>query len=150
MLGERGMDLRMKYGYIPCDLFNEAVAYDMEYAFSADWAVAQVAAQRGDTADYDYFLDRSKSYRHFFDPETRFMRGLDSKGDFRTPFNPFASTHREDDYCEGNAWQQARAARRRGADRLLRRQGGFRRKTRPRSSRSAPCWRAPLRPTFRA
>ena len=104
MLGERGMDLRMKYGYIPCDLFNEAVAYDMEYAL-ADWAVAQVAAQRGDTADYDYFLDRSKSYRHFFDPETRFMRGLDSKGGFRTPFNPFASTHREDDYCEGNAWQ---------------------------------------------
>ena len=104
MLGERGMDLRMKYGYIPCDLFNEAVAYDMEYAL-ADWAVAQVAAQRGDTADYDYFLDRSKSYRHFFDPETCFMRGLDSKGGFRTPFNPFASTHREDDYCEGNAWQ---------------------------------------------
>lgn len=33
------------------------------------------------------------------------MRGLDSKGRFRTPFNPFASTHREDDYCEGNAWQ---------------------------------------------
>ena len=101
---DRGNGLRMKYGYIPCDLFNEAVAYDMEYAL-ADWAVAQVAAQRGDTADYDYFLDRSKSYRHFFDPETRFMRGLDSKGGFRTPFNPFASTHREDDYCEGNAWQ---------------------------------------------
>ena len=104
MLGERGMDLRMKYGYIPCDLFNEAVAYDMEYAL-ADWAVAQVAKELGKTADYDYFLERSKSYRHFFDPQTRFMRGLDSKGRFRTPFNPFASTHREDDYCEGNAWQ---------------------------------------------
>lgn len=104
MLGERGMDLRMKYGYIPCDLFNEAVAYDMEYAL-ADWAVAQVARAQGKTADYEYFLRRSKSYRHFFDTETRFMRGLDSKGRFRTPFNPFASTHREDDYCEGNAWQ---------------------------------------------
>ena len=33
------------------------------------------------------------------------MRGKDSKGQFRTPFNPFASTHRADDYCEGNAWQ---------------------------------------------
>ena len=73
MLGERGMDLRMKYGYIPCDLFNEAVAYDMEYAL-ADWAVAQVAKELGKTADYDYFLERSKSYRHFFDPQTRFMR----------------------------------------------------------------------------
>ena len=104
MLGERGMDLRMKYGYIPCDLFNEAVAYDMEYAL-ADWAVAQVAKELGKTADYDHFLERSKSYRHFFDPQTRFMRGLDSKGRFRTPFNPFRSTHRADDYCEGNAWQ---------------------------------------------
>ena len=101
---DRGNGLRMKYGYIPCDLFNEAVAYDMEYAL-ADWAVAQVAKELGKTADYDYFLERSKSYRHFFDPQTRFMRGLDSKGRFRTPFNPFASTHREDDYCEGNAWQ---------------------------------------------
>ena len=57
----------------------------MEYAL-ADWAVAQVAKELGKTADYDHFLERSKSYRHFFDPQTRFMRGLDSKGRFRTPF----------------------------------------------------------------
>lgn len=150
MLGERGMDLRMKYGYIPCDLFNEAVAYDMEYAL-ADWAVAQVAAQRGDTADYDYFLDRSKSYRHFFDPETRFMRGLDSKGGFRTPFNPFASTHREDDYCEGNAWQYTWLVPH-DVEGLIGCFGGKEAfvENSTRSSRSAPCWRAPLRPTFRA
>ncbi|MEG0807294.1 MAG: GH92 family glycosyl hydrolase [Alistipes sp.] len=104
MLGERGMDLRMKYGYIPCDKFSEAVAYDMEYAL-ADGAVAQVAQQMGKSEDYAYFLDRSHSYRNFFDPSTRFMRGKDSQGAFRTPFNPFASTHRDDDYCEGNAWQ---------------------------------------------
>lgn len=104
MLPERGMDLRMKYGYIPCDLFNEAVAYDMEYAI-ADWAVAQVARELGREQDYAYFLERSRSYRHLFDPATHFMRGRDSKGGWRTPFNPFASTHREDDYCEGNAWQ---------------------------------------------
>ena len=33
------------------------------------------------------------------------MRGLDSNGEWRTPFNPRASTHRSDDYCEGTAWQ---------------------------------------------
>ena len=33
------------------------------------------------------------------------MRGLDSKGEWRTPFNPRSSTHRNDDYCEGTAWQ---------------------------------------------
>lgn len=40
-----------------------------------------------------------------FDPATRFMRGLDSKGEWRTPFNPRSSNHRNDDYCEGTAWQ---------------------------------------------
>lgn len=104
MLGERGMDLRMQYGYIPCDKFLEAVAFDMEYAI-ADWAAAQAAQKMGKTEDYNYFLDRSKSYKHFYDPSTRFMRGLTADGKFREPFNPFHSTHREDDYCEGNAWQ---------------------------------------------
>ena len=33
------------------------------------------------------------------------MRGLDSKGEWRTPFNPRSSNHRNDDYCEGTAWQ---------------------------------------------
>ena len=104
MLPERGQDLRMKYGYIPCDLFNEAVAYDMEYAI-ADASVAAAAKALGKDEDYRHFLDRSHSYRNFFDAQTGFMRGRDSKGRFRTPFNPYASTHRADDYCEGNAWQ---------------------------------------------
>ena len=32
------------------------------------------------------------------------MRGVDN-GKFREPFNPFHSSHRNDDYTEGNAWQ---------------------------------------------
>lgn len=104
MVPERGMDLRMQYGYIPCDLYNEAVAFDLEYAI-ADWSVAQVARELGKEEDYAYFLERSKSYRHLFDPETHFLRGRDSKGGWRTPFDPFSAIHRGDDYCEGNAWQ---------------------------------------------
>ena len=100
----RGNGLRMEHGYIPCDLFNEAVAYDMEYAL-ADGAAARAAEALGRTEDAKYFTERSHSYRNYFDPATRFMRGRDSKGGWRTPFNPFASTHRADDYCEGNAWQ---------------------------------------------
>ena len=101
---DRGNGLRMKYGYIPCDLFNEAVAYDMEYAL-ADGAAANAAKALGKTEDAAYFEQRSHSYRNYFDPETTFIRGRDSKKGWRTPFNPFASKHREDDYCEGNAWQ---------------------------------------------
>lgn len=100
----RGNGYRMQYGYIPCDLFNEAVAYDMEYAL-ADGAAARAAEALGRSEDAKYFTERSHSYRNYFDPVTRFMRGRDSRGGWRTPFNPFASTHRADDYCEGNAWQ---------------------------------------------
>lgn len=101
---DRGNGLRMEYGYIPCEMFNEAVAYDMEYAL-ADGAAARAAEALGKAEDAKYFEERSHSYRNYFDPQTGFMRGRDSKKGWRTPFNAFASTHRADDYCEGNAWQ---------------------------------------------
>ena len=104
MLDERGMDFRKKYGYIPYDKMRESVAYDMEYAL-ADWSIAQVAQMLNKQEDYTYFNNRSQSYKNFFDPKTGFMRGKGVKGEFHEPFNPFASSHRDDDYCEGNAWQ---------------------------------------------
>lgn len=100
----RGMDLRMKYGYIPFDKYNESIANDMEYAI-ADGAAARAAKYMGKDEDYKYFLNRSHSYRNYFDPETLFVRGKDSKGNFRTPFNPRFAKHRDNDYCEGNAFQ---------------------------------------------
>ena len=104
MRPDRGQDLRMEYGYIPCDKMLESVAYDMEYAI-ADASVAAAAEVLGYDEDHEYFLDRSRSYRRYFDPIKDFMRGRDSRGHFRTPFDPFSSEHRADDYCEGNAWQ---------------------------------------------
>ena len=101
---DRGQDARMKYGYIPYDKFNESVAYDLEYAL-ADGALANAAKVLGKEDDYQYFLNRSKSYVDLFDHELRFIRGKDSKGRFRKEYSPFASTHRADDYCEGNGWQ---------------------------------------------
>lgn len=104
MLPERGMEHRIEYGFIPADKMTEAIAYDMEYAI-ADWAVAQTAQKLGKQEDYEYFLKRSKSYKNYFDASTGFMRGKMLDGSWRTPFSPYASSHREDDYCEGNAWQ---------------------------------------------
>ena len=101
----RGNGLRMEYGYIPFDIFGkESVAYDMEYAL-ADGAAALAAEKLGKTEDAKYFTERSHSYRNYFDQETGFIRGLDSKRQWRTPFNPRSSSHRSDDYCEGTAWQ---------------------------------------------
>ncbi|WP_418942790.1 GH92 family glycosyl hydrolase [Phocaeicola plebeius] len=104
MLPERGMEHRIEYGFIPADKMTEAIAYDMEYAI-ADWAVAQAAQKLVKQEDYEYFLKRSKSYKNYFDASTGFMRGKMLDGSWRTPFSPYASSHRDDDYCEGNAWQ---------------------------------------------
>lgn len=105
MLDERGLKYMKEYGYIPYDKGeSEGLSKAMEYAI-ADWSIAQVAQSMGKTEDYEYFLKRSKAYTHYFDKSTGFMRGLSSDGKFRTPFNPFESVHRDNDYTEGNAWQ---------------------------------------------
>nr|WP_255026315.1 GH92 family glycosyl hydrolase [Coprobacter tertius] len=93
-----------KQGYIPCNLEDESVAKGLEYAYD-DWCIAQLAGQLGDSTNYKKYDEFSKAYKKYFDPSTRFMRGLDDKGKWRTPFNPRSSNHRNDDYCEGTAWQ---------------------------------------------
>ncbi|MDD2436247.1 MAG: GH92 family glycosyl hydrolase [Massilibacteroides sp.] len=105
MLDERGLNYFKQLGYIPFDKENESVAKGLEYAL-ADWALAQVAKERGETADYDYFLKRSNSFTYYFDKSINFVRGVDLQGDFRPePLDPFKSVHRINDYTEGNAWQ---------------------------------------------
>jgi predicted alpha-1,2-mannosidase len=102
---ERGQGYRMEYGFIPADKFeSESVAFDMEYAI-ADGAMAQACKYLGKEEDYQYFTERSHSYRNYFDPQTQFIRGRNSDGNWVTPFNPYRSEHRSDVYCEGNAWQ---------------------------------------------
>lgn len=101
---DRGLNLYKKLGYIPYDVENESVAKGLEYAL-ADWSVAQVAKERENEDDYNYFLKRSNSFEKYYDPSVGFFRGVDSKGVFRKgELNPFHSKHREDDYTEGNAW----------------------------------------------
>ncbi|MBO5677953.1 MAG: GH92 family glycosyl hydrolase [Bacteroidaceae bacterium] len=99
-----GRDLRRKYGYIPCNLYKESVAYELEYAL-ADGAAARAAEALGKTDAALRYHEGSQSYRHLFDSVSGFMRGKDSEGHFREPFDPLHASHRNDDYCEGNAWQ---------------------------------------------
>lgn len=93
-----------KYGYIPADLEMESVARTLDYSYD-DWCIAQMAKMLGRKQDYDYFLKRSASYRKVYDPASGFMRGRFADGSWRNPFDPFASSHRRDDFCEGNSWQ---------------------------------------------
>lgn len=91
-------------GYIPCDRENESVAKALEYAYD-DWCISIFAEAMNDFENKAKYERFAKAYEFYFDKSTRFMRGLDSNGEWRTPFNPRASTHRSDDYCEGTAWQ---------------------------------------------
>ena len=100
----RGLGSRSRYGYIPSDSMLESIAFDMEYAI-ADAAVAAAADCLGKPEDAEYFRARSRSYLNYMDSVTLFARGRMADGSWRTPFNPYSSEHRNNDYCEGNAWQ---------------------------------------------
>ena len=76
----------------------------LEYAYD-DWCISLLAEAAGDSAGVEEYKAKGQAYRHYFDPVTRFMRGRDEKGNWHLPFNPRSSNHREDDYCEGTAWQ---------------------------------------------
>lgn len=103
-LDERGLGYVRTLGYIPADKEIESVAKALEYAID-DWAIAQMALKMGNKEDYDYFMNRSKNYTHYFDKESGFMRGKRLDGTWTPDFDPVKSRHRDDDYCEGNAWQ---------------------------------------------
>lgn len=76
-------------GYVPFDKEAESVSKTLEYAYD-DYCIAQAAKVLGKDADYRYFLNRSLSYQNLIDPETKYMRGKDSNGKWRTPFSPIA------------------------------------------------------------
>jgi predicted alpha-1,2-mannosidase len=90
-------------GWVPFDKENEAVSKTLEYAYD-DYAIAQMAKALGKTDDYRYFMKRAGYYKNIYDPETGFMRGRDSKGQWRTPFDPHGFVQ-GGDFTEGTSWQ---------------------------------------------
>lgn len=104
MRDDYGLSFVKAQGYIPADTMVESVAMGLEYSID-DWAIAQMARRRNRPNDYAYFSKRGQNYRNYFDSETRFMRGRLSDNEWRTPFSPFHSRHRKDDFTEGNGWQ---------------------------------------------
>ena len=101
----RGARYYNQYGYVPCDLEVSSVSKTLEYSY-ADWSLAQMAKALGKKDDYDIYMERANRYKNLFDKDVNFMRGKDSKGQWRTPFDPFYSNHYQpdDDFCEGTSW----------------------------------------------
>jgi predicted alpha-1,2-mannosidase len=105
---QRSWQLYTKYGYLPFDLEDgEAVSKTMEHGYGDD-AVARVARALGDNATAERFAERAQGWKLLFDPSTRVVRGKDSRGRWREPFDPLRATsplNNPGDYTEANAWQ---------------------------------------------
>lgn len=101
-------DLLDKYGYYPFDeIRGESVSRTLECAYD-DACAARFAAALGRSDDAAFFSRRAQNYRNLFDRKAQLMRGRDTKGAWRTPFNPFQLGHGADtpnDFTEGNSWQ---------------------------------------------
>ena len=109
ILNGKLMPVSIKYknelGYIPCDKVGGSVSQGLEFAYN-DWLIAQMMKEHNRKDLYDKYMELSRNYRNYFDPETKLMRGRLSDGSWVTPFDP-ASVQRPSNYVEGNAWQWA-------------------------------------------
>jgi predicted alpha-1,2-mannosidase len=92
-----------KLGWVPFDKENESVSKTLEYAYD-DYCVARMAKALGKTDDYEYFMKRAGSYKNIYDPAFDLMRGKDSHGAWRTPFDPHRYVE-GGDITEGTSWQ---------------------------------------------
>jgi predicted alpha-1,2-mannosidase len=92
-----------RLGWVPFDKENESVSKTLEYAYD-DYCVAQMAKSLGKTGDYEYFMKRAGSYKNLFDPAFGLMRGKDSQGSWRAPFDPHRYVE-GGDITEGTSWQ---------------------------------------------
>ncbi len=97
-----------KFGYYPFDsLDNEAVSRTLEHGVD-DYCIALMAEKMGKKDIASAFYKRASYYKNLYDTSTKQMRGKDSKGNWRTPFNPLMATSplsNPGDYTEANAWQ---------------------------------------------
>ena len=82
------------------------VSSTLEYNLS-DWNLSQLAKVLGKRDDYQFFGNRSLSYRNYFDDSTKMLRPKMPNGAWLTPFDPEAGKNFEPviGFVEGNAWQ---------------------------------------------
>jgi predicted alpha-1,2-mannosidase len=105
---QRSWDDYERFGFIPLDrIANESVSLTLELGIGDD-AVARVArlANRPEVAAR--FARRAQGFRLLWDAQAQMMRGKDSAGRWREPFDPLVPTspmNNPGDYTEANAWQ---------------------------------------------
>lgn len=102
-------DAYNRHGYYPLDIVGgEGVSRTMEIAFD-DWCAAEFARRVGDADGERFFRNRAGSWSNVLDRTIGLVRGRNSKGVWRTPFEPSRFGGSKDwipyDCTEGNAYQ---------------------------------------------
>lgn len=89
-----------RFGYVRSDDAHESVSKTLEYAYN-DWCIAQMAKALKKTKDYEYYMQRSRSWMNVYDPTTGFMRAR-KNGSLYEPFSPYTV---DNNFTEANSWQ---------------------------------------------
>ncbi|WP_169539992.1 GH92 family glycosyl hydrolase [Niabella aurantiaca] len=85
-------------GYMPVE--KGVASKTLDYAYD-DWCVAQMAQLLHKEKDYQFFLNRSASWKHAFDTTLGYVVPRKADGSFITGFDRFSVNH----FIEGNSWQ---------------------------------------------
>lgn len=109
--GRRYLDEYLERGWIAekdtvnvptWDEYKGAVTKTQEYSYD-DYAVALVARELGDEANYNLMMERSGNYKNLFDSSTGFWRGKIDDGTWIQDFDPYYP-YFQYMYREANAW----------------------------------------------
>ena len=105
------IDPYIERGYIPLGSYaadmsgDNSVSHALEY-YIADYALAQLAEERGDKEFAAQLRKRSLGYRNYYSAESGTLRPLTEAGDFLAPFDPRQGENFEPvpGFHEGSAW----------------------------------------------
>lgn len=89
-----------QYGYCPADVMDQACSKNVEFSV-ADFAIAQICRQTGDTNNYRYFLERSQNVFNLINPAEGYLQRKNRDGNWVKPFDRFSG----DGFMEGNSAQ---------------------------------------------
>lgn len=103
-----GLKYYLEKGYVPYTipegnfgLHQDGASQTLEYAYQ-DWTLAQLAKKLNHDEDYNYFMARSKNYKHVFDTAISWMRPKNIEGTWAENFDPYQYEH---GFIESNAAQ---------------------------------------------
>ena len=96
----------LKHQYIPVqEEFDGSVSTTLEYG-AADFAIAQMAKELGQTSTYKTFMKRAGYYKNMYDKGEGVMRPRMSDGSWFAPFSPMdgANFKPVTGFIEGTSW----------------------------------------------